>query len=122
MDIEFYVKHMKKTNPDYKDLQFDKDRMKWVKQIKEVVPRKRKDLTEKGKMLREFVKIRGIVLDRDDYTCVHCGNTDRIQVHHIQALSAGGDNMADNLITLCYKCHMKEHEGQKVHDLMAKQL
>lgn len=122
MDIDFYVAHMKKTNPDYEDLQFDRDKMKWVKQIREVMPRKQKKITERERKLREFVRIRGIVLDRDDYTCAQCGSTERVQVHHIQALADGGDNRADNLITLCYKCHMKEHEGQKVHDLMVAML
>lgn len=134
--VEFYVNHMKRINPVYKKLQFDETRMEWVKEcndepenkpeIIEIEPeikvKPRKELTARGRKLREFVKVRGIVLDRDDYTCVQCGSTDRIQVHHMQALANGGDNMASNLQTLCYKCHMEKHEGQPIYNLMAKQL
>ena len=32
-----------------------------------------------------------------------------IEVHHIVPLSKGGNNQLENLITLCYDCHKKEH-------------
>ncbi len=32
-----------------------------------------------------------------------------LNAHHIQPIKAGGDNTLDNLITLCGKCHKREH-------------
>lgn len=51
------------------------------------------------------------VLWRDRYACQHCGDTDRLQAHHIQYKSKGGTNRVDNGLTLCEECHSDLHEG-----------
>jgi 5-methylcytosine-specific restriction endonuclease McrA len=70
----------------------------------------------------EFKKVKEYILDRDNYKCVQCGSVYRIQVHHIKEMAEGGSNNANNLITLCYHCHMKKHEGEPVYKLMQKAL
>lgn len=53
------------------------------------------------------------VLDRDDYTCQHCGSREKLVVHHISHWSDDPVNRinVDNGITLCPSCHSKEHIG-----------
>lgn len=58
-------------------------------------------------------KIRLLVLLRDNHTC-SCGSKKRLAVHH---RDGSGDNLKqkkannklNNLITLCQRCHVKEH-------------
>ena len=41
--------------------------------------------------------------------CEKCGSNDGVEVHHKIPLVLCGDDTIDNLISLCYSCHMKEH-------------
>ena len=47
------------------------------------------------------------ILDRDSRRCQKCGRTFALELHHIKAVMNGGDNDPDNLITLCYACHLE---------------
>ncbi|PYU18197.1 MAG: hypothetical protein DMG32_26490 [Acidobacteria bacterium] len=49
------------------------------------------------------------VLERDGWRCQICGRTESLQVHHIQRRSLLGDDAAENLITLCARCHQEAH-------------
>jgi len=51
---------------------------------------------------------RNKILDRDSFTCVDCGSTNRLDVHHLHYKNFGNENMED-LITLCRECHGKRH-------------
>lgn len=52
-----------------------------------------------------------LVKERDEYKCVICGSTDRIQAHHIKPtfLYPEYKKDLDNGATLCYECHKKTH-------------
>jgi hypothetical protein len=53
--------------------------------------------------------------ERDGHRCRLCGSTDRLEVHHVRALSRGGDPYhLNNLITLCRGCHAAQGEGEGV--------
>lgn len=54
--------------------------------------------------------IHPIILKRDNYECKKCGSIKYIIVHHIIPLEKGGTHDEKNLITLCRKCHIKEHK------------
>ena len=56
-----------------------------------------------------WLSIMEFINERDGYECKHCGSGNRLAVHHITPLSSYGTNDPDNLITLCYICHSKEH-------------
>ena len=43
--------------------------------------------------------------------CEYCGNRFSLQVHNIRSRGAGGDDVEDNLICLCWKCHREAHDG-----------
>ena len=55
-------------------------------------------------------RARRAALCRDQWRCVQCGHPADLEVHHLQALDAGGDAFRlDNLRTLCRGCHIAEH-------------
>lgn len=47
--------------------------------------------------------------ERDNFTCKKCKFEDKtsnkLEVHHIIPLYAGGEDKLENLITLCFDCH-----------------
>lgn len=47
---------------------------------------------------------------RDDNTCIvcgHCGDDNKLPVHHIIPFKISKNNNSDNLITVCQSCHIK---------------
>ena len=64
----------------------------------------------------EWERIKAIVKERDDYTCVRCGAEDnpnnpsvvQLTVDHIVPVAKGGLNILSNLETLCADCHSKK--------------
>jgi hypothetical protein len=61
----------------------------------------------------EWDRIRSIVLDRDDYTCRGCGHRalKYMNVHHLEE---SGENIPDNLATICVACHAVLHMGRNL--------
>jgi len=57
-------------------------------------------------------RVRRKVLARDKHRCQApgCGRTRFLEVHHIVSRQQGGNNQADNLVTLCASCHRLWHE------------
>jgi 5-methylcytosine-specific restriction endonuclease McrA len=49
------------------------------------------------------------VLQRDGWRCQQCGSRTNLQVHHILLRSQSGDDIEENLITLCSECHDEIH-------------
>ena len=51
------------------------------------------------------------VLDRDSLRCVSCGSISKLTVHHIigNRLNFYKSRNVSSMITLCRKCHSKEH-------------
>lgn len=70
-----------------------------------------KESTNKVRSGKNYTNWRKAVLERDNYKCVKCGAIDSLQTHHIKQLSKYPELATDinNGITLCYKCHKKEH-------------
>jgi len=61
-----------------------------------------------------FANTKEFVLYRDGHKCQHCkgkSKIPRLEVHHIIYRSDGGSDEAENLITLCSKCHHDLHNG-----------
>ena len=66
--------------------------------------------------------VRGKVLQRDGYACTKCGWTHTtwnrsdprsLELHHKKHHVVGGENTAENLITLCTVCHDDLHRREK---------
>ena len=54
-------------------------------------------------------KLRRAARLRDGNRCVRCGASGRLSVHH----AVVGSNLLDDLLTLCARCHGREHRGRK---------
>lgn len=52
------------------------------------------------------------VLERDEYKCSICENTNQLVIHHkdLSGQSDNPNNEIDNLITLCRHCHINIHK------------
>jgi 5-methylcytosine-specific restriction endonuclease McrA len=59
-----------------------------------------------------YRKLRTDVLERDGWRCQHCGSAERLQVHHMRLRSRLGDDIDENLITLCADCHSDIHRNR----------
>jgi len=65
----------------------------------------------KSKMSKRFstpFKIKSEVFSRDKFKCQKCGfmgNSEGLEVHHIKMRVDEGDDIIDNLVTLCFICH-----------------
>jgi 5-methylcytosine-specific restriction endonuclease McrA len=97
-----------------------------------------KEREQKGKRPPRFWEIiKEECFKRDNYTCQKCKKTRNklnelmekeqfkegkinknykrtyfiLNAHHIRPISEGGNNIPDNLITLCGKCHKTEHSS-----------
>ncbi|HPQ69215.1 MAG TPA: HNH endonuclease [bacterium] len=66
--------------------------------------------------------VRMEVLERDEYRCQKCGwnynkwnqaDPRHLELHHIKPHVEGGKNSADNLVTLCFRCHDQVHSELK---------
>jgi hypothetical protein len=57
--------------------------------------------------------VRAAVLARDRHRCAApgCRSTHFLEVHHVTPRGLGGSNRAENLITLCSRCHGFVHEN-----------
>lgn len=57
-------------------------------------------------------RVRREVMARDRHRCrtPGCGRTNFLEVHHIVPRSRGGNNVPENLTTLCGSCHRLRHE------------
>jgi 5-methylcytosine-specific restriction endonuclease McrA len=68
-----------------------------------------------GKPNRATIKpsVRAAVLARDRRRCTTpgCRSTHFLEVHHVTPRGQGGSNRAENLITLCSRCHRFAHES-----------
>lgn len=73
-----------------------------------------KKYTKKSSDNYYFGGNRDAALERDNYTCQHCGIQDDLQVHHIDGNGTTSpkerrNHALENLITLCRGCHTREH-------------
>lgn len=55
---------------------------------------------------------REFVLKRDNYCCSLCNIEYTLHIHHVRYRSEGGGHTADNLLTLCRKCHELVHSDK----------
>lgn len=65
----------------------------------------------------EYQKLRERVLTRDAWRCQFCGSMTNLEVHHQLFRSHSGEDVGDNLITVCNECHSSLHVGKMQTDL-----
>jgi len=81
--------------------------------IKPKTFRKEKKSIPKKKKVKSKRNIKD-VKEKRDKRCLACGSTRDLGAHHIKEKSIGGDDSLCNLITLCFHCHRKAHDGYYV--------
>jgi len=54
-----------------------------------------------------YKQLQSEVLARDHHTCQQCGIWTCAPPHHIVKISQGGDDVIENMATLCIFCHDK---------------
>jgi 5-methylcytosine-specific restriction endonuclease McrA len=108
---------------------------KWDGNHDLIITRERQKKGERPSRFREIIKSE--CFRRDNYTCRKCKKSEEellllmesetgireqsngvvrrsdyiLNAHHIIPIRMGGDNTPGNLITLCGKCHRKEHSA-----------
>jgi len=55
--------------------------------------------------------LRYTVAERDDWCCRKCGESERIDVHHIIPYCNNGEDTLNNLVQLCVLCHDEWERG-----------
>ncbi len=60
---------------------------------------------------KAYKRLQQSIVERDNSTCRVCGRwTEYLNgVHHVKLLSAGGSDVAENMVLLCLDCHPKFH-------------
>lgn len=69
---------------------------------------------QKDKRSRIGKRAKNEIIKRDNGSCVACGSTHYLEVHHIMPLRGSSIKELDNpsnLVTLCNKCHYLAHSG-----------
>lgn len=108
-------KQIKRVKEELEQLQIKKEfldnEIKSREFIKEIHIKKPKNKSKIQKILssKEYKNFRQTILQRDNYCCQECGNTEKLQIHHIKSKSKFPELIMepDNCITLCITCHSK---------------
>lgn len=75
-------------------------------------PKKPKPLNRNSVAWKNLVKE---VFERDKYRCRICNNIfpkNMLAPHHLKTVGSGGQDIAENLISVCSFCHYKIHTGE----------
>lgn len=88
----------------YKDIKRKEDPVFRIKEQERL-----KFVSEKYGQKKKFIKLRFMILKRDNYTCQYCGSkppTVTLHIDHIIPVSKGGLTIEENLITACMNCNL----------------
>lgn len=72
------------------------------------------DYTRRGKRRR---RKEWVIFNRDEFRCVYCGKSSiedgvKLEADHVIARSAGGKDVAGNLVTACRGCNRSKFDGE----------
>jgi 5-methylcytosine-specific restriction endonuclease McrA len=65
-------------------------------------------------------KLSVAVYTRDNWKCRHCNSRAGLHPHHLVYKSKGGEDVINNLITLCFVCHEAVHNRKLLIILLDK--
>ncbi|MEK5065906.1 HNH endonuclease [Cytobacillus sp. FSL R5-0596] len=118
-DLNLYEKNLNECPPDVvefymRSLGITRSHMA---QFKKILKGKLKAFTE-GRQIAKSVKDE--VRNKCKNRCSECGEKEKLQFHHIEYFSKGGQNTSDNLILLCASCHAEVHKGEQSYHMLKK--
>lgn len=61
-----------------------------------------------------WLRLKAEIKHRDNHTCLSCGATENLTIHHIVPKYRGGTSAPGNLQTLCFACN--QLKGRKTID------
>lgn len=70
-----------------------------------------KDWSQKSQREKVSPGTRERIIRSDNGSCIRCGDSADLNVHHIIPVSDGGGKTDENLATLCEGCHKDAHDG-----------
>jgi 5-methylcytosine-specific restriction endonuclease McrA len=53
----------------------------------------------------EWILTKAAILRRDNFSCVYCGSSERLECDHVVPISRGGSNDQANLACACFNCN-----------------
>ncbi len=62
-------------------------------------------------------ELRQQILEKDNYTCQHCGTKDNLTIDHKQPILHGGETEIDNLQVLCQSCNSRKGARDSIHEI-----
>lgn len=82
----------------------------------------RRDYTRRGKRRR---RKEWVIFARDEFRCVYCGKSSvedgvKLEADHIEAHSAGGKDVAGNLVTSCRECNRSKFDEELEPEVRAR--
>jgi 5-methylcytosine-specific restriction endonuclease McrA len=87
-------------------------RDEWDVQEIDAILVKRRDASDHERRMRtdcHYGRLRLIVVERDQSTCVYCGQVlDEPQIDHVVPICRGGSNDLANLVTSCSACNLSK--------------
>ena len=99
LQINNFIKHQ---NPHYREV------------ASEIPPPSGKEDKIVAKNITRTQRAR--ILERDNYTCQHCGATEQLCIDHVLPVSRGGTSDDDNLQALCMSCNTRKGNSLSVDD------
>lgn len=95
---------------------FSKQNGRWLyfislSDLKKAIGRENKSKATKREPISD--ELREAIYTCDGRACLKCGEADRakLSLDHVFPLSLGGDNIKDNLQTLCIKCNVMKGQS-----------
>ena len=63
--------------------------------------------------------LRFAIFSRDGFRCVYCGSEEKLQIDHLQPISAGGRRTdPQNMVTACRECNLGKGDNELPPDLL----
>ncbi len=93
------------SNEDYKKITGKSFYSVWVKPFLE---KRAKTNARKNNKKTISETLKWMVLERDNFTCKHCGSRKFLSIDHVIPESKGGETKIENLQTLCRSCNSKK--------------
>lgn len=109
--LQAFVDYINTENDDSKEIEIKELPLSLVNPIQKE-DRSAKEIKTKRTSRNINLRLRFLILQRDNFTCKKCGQSPAknkntiLHVDHILAWSNGGETVAENLETLCKECNL----------------
>lgn len=109
--LEAFVNYINTENDDSKEIEIEDLPLLPINQIQQE-KKSEKEIKTKRTSRNINLRMRFMILQRDNFTCKKCGQSPAknlniiLHIDHVLAWSKGGETVAENLETLCKECNL----------------